>query len=126
MIDQAIPPLDRLSRRGRFTDPDDLVFVNVVGDVIEESAMRRRFVAALERAGLPRVRFHDLRHSFCSMAVRAWRLDEVRAYAGHADIAMTMRYVHFVPANDAAERLSRAIGAAVLPSVLPTPDFVAN
>ena len=42
------------------------------------------------------------------MAVRAYRLDEVKAYAGHADIATTMRYVHHVPAHDAADRLTRS------------------
>jgi integrase len=114
MIDQVIGPLDRLSRRERWTDPDDLVFVNDVGDVLEESALRRRFYRALDAASLKRVRLHDLRHSYCSLAVRAYRLDEVKAYAGHADIAMTMRYVHFVPAHDAADRLSAVIAAATV------------
>jgi integrase len=128
MIDQVIGPLDRLSRREHFTEQGDLVFANVVGEPFDDSALRRRFTAALKRAGLKRVRLHDLRHSYCSLAVRAYRLDEVRAYAGHADIAMTMRYVHHVPAHDAADRLSRVVTAAtvlpsVLPPVLPTPDF---
>ena len=112
MIDQVVGPLDRLSRRALFTDPDNLVFVNDTGGVFEESAMRRRFYRSRDAAGLPPVRFHDLRHSYCSLAVRAYRLDEVKAYAGHADIAMTMRYVHFVPAHDAAERLSKVIAQA--------------
>jgi integrase len=109
MIDQLIPLLDRLSRRRHFTDPDDLAFVNQRGDPVEESALRRRFWKALDRAGVERVRFHDLRHSYGSLAVRAYRLDEVRAYMGHAALAMTMRYVHHVPAHDAAQRLSEVI-----------------
>ena len=83
-----------------------------VGGVIEESALRRRLWAALDRAGLKRVRLHDLRHSYCTMAVRAYRLDEVKAYAGHADIATTMRYVHHIPAH----RLSAIVAAAVHPT----------
>ena len=127
MIDQVIAPLDALSQRGQFTAPKDLVFANIVGDPIDESALRRRFYAALDRAGLKRVRLHDLRHSYCSLAVRAYRLDEVKAYAGHADIAMTMRYVHHVPAHDAADRLSRVVTeATVLPAVLPIHDFERN
>ena len=47
MIDHVIGPLDRLSRREHFTGPDDLVFCNQVGDVIDESALRRRFYRAL-------------------------------------------------------------------------------
>ena len=127
MIDQVIAPLDRLSRRDLFTDPDDLVFAGVTGEPVDDSALRRRFVTALAAADLPRVRLHDLRHSYCSMAVRAYRLDEVKAYAGHADIAMTMRYVHFVPAHDAADRLSAVVGAAgVHPTVHRTPEFARN
>jgi integrase len=90
----------------------DLVFVNDRGGAVEESALRRRFWKALDRAGLKRVRLHDPRHSYGSLAVRAYRLDEVRAYMGHADLAMTMRYVHHVPAHDAAARLSAVVAAA--------------
>lgn len=113
MIDHIIPPLDRLSRREHFTSPDDLVFVNSTGGPVEESALRRRLWAALDRAGLKRVRLHDLRHSYCTMAVRAYRLDEVKAYAGHVDIATTQRYVHHIPAHDAADRLSAVVDAAL-------------
>ena len=35
--------------------------------------MRRRFYAALKRAGLPHIRFHDLRHTFGTFAVRRSR-----------------------------------------------------
>ena len=126
MIDQVIPALDRLSQRAHFTDLDDLVFVNTTGDVIEESALRRRMWTALDAAELKRVRIHDLRHSYCTMAVRAYRLDEVKAYAGHADIATTMRYVHHVPAHDAAERLSAVVAAAVHTDVHRTPVMHRN
>lgn len=126
MIDQIIPPLDRLSQREHFADPDELVFVNTTGGVVEESALRRRMWDALDAAGLKRVGFHDLRHSYCTMAVRAYRLDEVKAYAGHADIATTMRYVHHVPAHDAADRLSAVVAAAVHPDVHRTGEIDAN
>lgn len=66
---------------------------------------------------LKRVRIHDLRHSYCTMAVRAYRLDEVKAYAGHVDIATTQRYVHHIPQHDAADRLSALVAAAVHPDV---------
>jgi integrase len=126
MIDQIIPPLDRLSQREHFTAPDDLVFINATGGVIEESALRRRMWKALDAAELEHVRFHDLRHSYCTMAVRAYRLDEVKAYAGHADIATTMRYVHHIPAHDAADRLSAVVAQSVHPTVHPTTEFQPN
>ena len=94
--------------------------------MVEESALRRRMWKALDAAELKRVRIHDLRHSYCTMAVRAYRLDEVKAYAGHVDIATTQRYVHHIPAHDAADRLSAVVAAAVHPDVHRTGDVHRN
>jgi Phage integrase family len=71
-----------------------------------------RFHAALERAGLPRLRLHDLRHTFGTLAVQVFPLTDVKAYMGHADIQTTMIYVHHVPQVDAADRLSRLVADA--------------
>jgi integrase len=89
----------------------------IVYDVIEESALRRRMWTALDAAELKRVRIHDPRHSYCTMAVRAYRLDEVKACAGHVDIATTQRYVHHIPHHDAADRFSAVVAAAVHPDM---------
>jgi integrase len=109
MIDQVAVALDQLSRRNGWTGEEDLVFVNPTGEHIEDSALRRRFYAALEAAGLKHIRFHDLRHSFGTLAVQVFPLTDVKAYMGHADIATTMIYVHHVPQVDAAEKLSAAL-----------------
>jgi integrase len=111
LVDQAARALDGLSRRERFTGEEDLVFVNAVGDAIEESAMRRRFYGALKRAGLEHIRFHDLRHTFGTIAVQAFTLTDVKAFMGHADIQTTMVYVHHVPQHDAADKLSRLLNS---------------
>jgi hypothetical protein len=107
--DQVTVALDGLSRREEWTGEEDLAFVNPGGEHIEDSALRRRFYAALEAAGLEHIRFHDLRHSFGTLAVQVFPLTDVRAYMGHADIATTMIYVHHVPQVDAAEKLSAAL-----------------
>jgi integrase len=60
----------------------------------------------LKAAGLAHLRFHDLRHTFGTLAVQEFALSDVKAYMGHADIATTMIYVHHVPQHDAADRLS--------------------
>jgi integrase len=64
-------------------------------------AIRDGLYAALDAAGIDRDRgtgklfvFHDLRHTFGTLAVRAWPLSDVQAYMGHADISTTMLYVH--------------------------------
>jgi integrase len=97
LIDQAAKALDGLSRRDRFTDPADLVFVDDVGGHLDDWRLRNRFHDALDRAGLPRLRLHDLRHTFGILAVQAVPLTDVKAYMGHADISTTMIYVHHVP-----------------------------
>jgi len=121
LVDQAARALDRLSRRERWTDEDDLVFVNPVGGHIEDSAMRRRFYDALDRAGLEQIRFHDLRHTFGTIAVQAFPLTDVKAYMGHADIQTTMIYVHHVPRHDAADRLTELLEARIEGEVGCTP-----
>lgn len=77
LVDQAATALDRLSRRGHFTDDGDRVFIGEAGGPMDDSAMRRRWYAMLEAAGFPRdsednpyMRFHDLRHTFGTIAVR--------------------------------------------------------
>lgn len=118
LMAELIAPLDALSRREHFTDEDDLVFCSIVGEHLSHDLLRRRYYTALEAAGLRRVRFHDLRHCFGSVAVRAFPLSDVQAMLGHAHITTTMRYVHHRPGADDAARLSSAFaGEAVSPLV---------
>jgi integrase len=118
LIDQALESLDRLSRREHFTGPDDLVFAGETGGYLDGSALRKRFYGALGNAGLGEMRaepepltFHDLRHTFGTLAVQAFPLSDVKAYMGHSDIQTTMIYVHHVPQHDAAARLSAIVGS---------------
>src|SRR5271154_5734642 len=111
LTDQVARALDGLSRRGHRCGPADLVFPAPDGDYLEDSALRRRFYKALAAAELEHLRFHDLRHTFGTLAVQVFPLSDVKAYMGHADIATTMIYVHHVPRHDAADKLSRALRA---------------
>jgi integrase len=103
LADEVSTSLGELSRRENFTAHDDLVFCDEHGTYLDHHRLRRRFYAALKRAGVRRVRFHDLRHSFACLAVQALPLSDVQGYLGHAHITTTMRYVHHAPgARDAA------------------------
>ncbi|NBS93194.1 MAG: site-specific integrase, partial [Betaproteobacteria bacterium] len=65
-----------------------------------------------ERAGLPGLRLHDLRHSYASFLVNAGRsLYEVQALLGHANPRTTMRYAHLSQATlrDAADQVGRIL-----------------
>ena len=48
-----------------------------------------------ERAGIPRLTVHELRHTYASLQLRAGTtLVELKTLLGHADIKTTMRYIH--------------------------------
>jgi integrase len=55
--------------------------------------------------------YHDLRHTFGTLAVRSAPVTDVQHWMGHADLATTMRYVHYVPQHDNAARLTAAFTA---------------
>ena len=51
-----------------------------------------------QRAGIPDVRLHDLRHSFASFLVNSGRsLCEVQKLLGHSNAKTTQRYAHLAP-----------------------------
>jgi len=60
--------------------------------------MEDPFARALERADLPKIRLHDLRHSFASNLVsNGTPLNVVQELLGHKDIKTTMVYAHLAP-----------------------------
>ena len=72
--------------------------------------MLRQFQAHLSRAKLPRIRFHDLRHSAATFLLLQGVADRtVMEILGHTSLAMTSRYVHVLDGlkRDAAEQMDR-------------------
>lgn len=63
--------------------------------------LRREFYLLLERAGLPRVRFHDLRHTAATLQLGESRdLAAVSATLGHAQTSTTANiYAHALPSG---------------------------
>ena len=53
----------------------------------------------LRKAGLPRGRFHDLRHTHATFALQATKnIKAVSARLGHADVRVTLNtYAHYLP-----------------------------
>ncbi len=96
LMPQVAAVLVALRRRDYFAADDDLV---VVGMWIDRSALYRRYKVAQRAAGLRELRVHDLRHSFGTMAVRAFPITDVQTWMGHADIATTRKYVHYAAAR---------------------------
>jgi integrase len=76
------------------------VFFMASGADIDLSGFRRRvFYKCLEKAGLRRIRIHDLRHTFASLLIaQGESLVYVRDQLGHSSITITVdTYGHLVP-----------------------------
>ncbi|HMW21881.1 MAG TPA: tyrosine-type recombinase/integrase [Burkholderiaceae bacterium] len=68
----------------------------------------RVLVRALKRAGIDRLRVHDLRHTFAATCVNSGAsLYEVQKLLGHSSPTMTQRYAHL--ASDTIRRASEAM-----------------
>lgn len=79
----------------------------------------------LRRAGLRRIRWHDLRHTFASQLASAGvPLHQIQAWLGHTTIAMTMRYAHLAPSqgNELIARLDRQAEPLLRPLAKCRPD----
>lgn len=108
MIDQAAEALTELKKRDEYTRPKDPVFVGEDGSAIDASALRKRFIKARDAAKLRPLRFHDLRHTFGSLAINFASIVQVQAWMGHAKVTTTMRYLHHKNREDDARVLSAA------------------
>jgi len=78
----------------------DLVFCTKEGGPIQaENMVKREFLPALARAGLRRVRFHDLRHTYATLLIaQGENAKFIQSQLGHASIETTMdRYGHLLP-----------------------------
>ncbi len=66
------------------------------GDIRDTTAVTRRLHRIQDRAGLPRIRFHDLRHTFATLTLEAGvDVKTVSHMLGHTDAGFTMNtYMH--------------------------------
>jgi integrase len=103
--------LAKLAAREVFTGDDDLVFIGEDG-YLDGSALRRRYDAAIARAGLRRLRFHDLRHTFGTRMIAKADIRRVQEWMGHADVQTTMKYLHYVPRAEDAQLVAEAFRLA--------------
>lgn len=99
------PKLKEALEIHRITSRDnqyDLVFCNKQGNPVDPSNMvKRGFDPACRFAGLRKIRFHDLRHSYCSLLIsQGENVKFIQSQLGHASIQTTMdRYGHLMPVN---------------------------
>lgn len=84
---------------GPDANPWDLAFTNTVGRPLQENNVRRDFYKLLAKAGLERLRLHDLRHLCASLLLSQGTHPRViMEILGHSQIGITMNlYSHVMP-----------------------------
>jgi len=96
----------------------DLVFCNEVGLPLDGiSVMRYRYAPLIKSAGLPRIRFHDLRHTCATLLLLAGVHPKVVSeMLGHASITITLDlYSHVLP--DMQREATSALDELLRPKV---------
>ncbi len=91
-----------IHRKLTATDHEDsgLVIVTGKGTPLDaQNIVNRHFKPLLKRAGVPDIRWHDLRHTCAALLLsRGTHPNLVRHSLGHASIGMTLdRYSHVIP-----------------------------
>lgn len=96
----------RLSAGPSWNEEADLVFVNPIGQAIDPEWFTREFNRRVRDAGMERIRLHDLRHTFATLALKNGMHPKVVSdRLGHASVGITLDlYSHVTPAigRDAA------------------------
>ena len=95
---------------------DGYVFPNPTGQVLDPFRLTDTWRRLVAKAGLPKVRLHDLRHFHASVLLQANTNPKiVQERLGHATIAVTMDiYSHSIPSlqRDAALDFAKAMRAS--------------
>ncbi|MEM9653701.1 MAG: site-specific integrase [Actinomycetota bacterium] len=93
-----------------WSDEHDLIFRDELGDMINPDWFSREFTRQVKLSGLPKIRFHDLRHSYATLALKAGVHPKVVSERlGHATVGITLDlYSHVTPAiaRDAADAVA--------------------
>lgn len=97
----------------------DYINVNEMGKLISPGFLTQHFPLVLERNGMKKIRFHDLRHSCASLLYsNGVALKDIQEWLGHSDISTTSNiYTHL-------DYSSKVASANVILSLLDTSEAV--
>jgi integrase len=102
-------------RAGSEWQDQGLVFASNKGTPLDaQNIVNRHFKPLLKRAGLPSIRWHDLRHTYATLLLaRGTHPTYVQKSLGHASVQLTLdRYSHWMPSmgRNTAEGIDEVLG----------------
>lgn len=105
----------KLASGRAWVNEKNLVFVNEAGGHLIDNTVLKHLKAIVTKIGIPETRFHDLRHTYATNAIRIGDpIKTVSENLGHATVAFTLDiYGHVTPQmkQDSADRMQRLIDA---------------
>jgi integrase len=113
VLDELRAHRERQAQERRFAgerwQENNLIFPSVCGTPMELRNLSRQFKYLLKRAGLPDIRFHDLRHTAATLMFQQGVHPKiVQERLGHSNISITLdTYSHVLPSlqEDAADQM---------------------
>ena len=91
----------------------DLIFPSPIGTPLDPSNIVKAYKRSLKAAGLPEIRFHDLRHTAATLMLQQGINPKiVQERLGHSDISLTLNtYSHVLPhmQEEAAEKMDELL-----------------
>jgi integrase len=105
--------VDERLRAGSLWTDLGLVFTNEFGGYLSPTTLSNALDRILRQAGLPDIRFHDLRHSAATLMLsHGVHPKVVSEMLGHASVGITLDlYSHVTPTlqREAAEKIGKAL-----------------
>lgn len=87
-----------------YMDDKDYVCVNELGQLIRPEQLSRKFKSLAKKAGLEKIRFHDLRHTAASILLaKGVSMKQIQEWLGHSDFGTTANTYSHLDANSKKE-----------------------
>jgi len=105
--------VDEQQKAGSKWQDQDFVFTTLLGTPLEGTRVTKDFQKVLDKAGLPQMKFHELRHSCVSLlGAQGVAPRTIQEIMGHSQMSTTMGiYAHVMPSvlRDAADAMDRVL-----------------
>ncbi|MDE6372483.1 MAG: site-specific integrase, partial [Clostridia bacterium] len=98
----------------------DYVWVDEIGMIVNPNTLTNHFQKFLEQHGLPKIRFHELRHSCASLLLACGvSMKEIQEWLGHSAISTTAdiySHLNYSSKLNVANTLTNAFGGEMMES----------